>query len=281
MMTSNPRRMKRVTYVLGGTCSLLLGLLIVFPILYAFFTSFMSASELTEWPPKLIPRSFLYLDNYQTVFTTTLMGRFMLNSLVLSTGGTLLRLITASLAAFSFAFFNYRGRNFLFFLILGSMMIPGDAVIISNYINVSRMGLMDTYLGLICVYGVSAANVFMMRQYMRTLPTALRDAALIDGCSDLKFFLHVVLPCATPVLFSVGISSFVNLWNAYIWPLLITNKEEMRVVQIGVTMLSTEDDPAYSRVMAAVSVILVPSVLVFVLFQRKIVGGITTGAVKG
>ena len=281
MMTKNPRLARRFTFVVGGTLSLLIGLIIIFPILYAFFTSFMSASELTSWPPKLFPQSCMYLDNYRAVFTETLMGRFMLNSLILSSGGTLLRLITASLAAFSFAFYDYRGKNFLFFLILGSMMIPGDAVIISNYITVSRLGLMDSYLGLISVYGVSAANVFMMRQYMRTLPTALRDAALIDGCSDMKFFLHVVLPCATPVLFSVGISSFVNLWNAYIWPLLITNKEEMRVVQIGVTMLSTEDDPAYSRVMAAVSVILVPSVLVFVLFQRKIVGGITTGAVKG
>lgn len=281
MTAKGLRRMKRINYIAGGLLLLLLGLITIFPILYAFFTSFMSPSELTAWPPKLIPQSFTHVDNYIAVFTKTKMARFMLNSFIVAGGGTLVRLITASMAAFSFSFYDYRGRDFLFFLILGSMMIPGDAVIISNYINVSKLGLMDTYLGLICVYSVSAANVFMMRQYMRTLPTALRDAALIDGCSDMRFFLYIVIPCATPVLFSVGISSFVNLWNAYIWPLLITNKEEMRVVQVGVTMLSTEDDPAYSRVMAAVSTILVPSVLVFVLFQRKIVGGITTGSVKG
>ena len=275
------RARRRIVYVVVGFLSLLIGCLVIFPIFYAFCTSFMSASELTSWPPKLLPERFTYLDNYRAVLTKTKMPRFMFNSLVLAGGGTLLRLVTASLAAFSFSFYEYRGRNALFFLILGSMMSPGDAVVISNYVNVSRMGLMDTYLGLIVVYGVSATNVFMMRQYMRTLPTALRDASLIDGCSDMRFFLHVVLPCATPVLFSVGISSFVNLWNAYIWPLLITNREEMRVVQVGVTMLSTEDDPAYGRVMAAVSLILVPSILVFVLFQRRIVSGITTGSVMG
>src|SRR5699024_5103272 len=148
-------------YVVVGFLSLLIGCLVIFPIFYAFCTSFMSASELTSWPPKLLPERFTYLDNYRAVLTKTKMPRFMFNSLVLAGGGTLLRLVTASLAAFSFSFYEYRGRNALFFLILGSMMIPGDAVVISNYVNVSRMGLMDTYLGLIVVYGVSATNVFM------------------------------------------------------------------------------------------------------------------------
>ena len=280
-MTRYFKKPVRVSHVLRGLFCLCLGLILTFPIFYAFSASFMQPAELTAWPPKLFPQSYSYIDNYIAVFAKTKMARFMLNSLILAGGGTLLRLITASLAAFSFSFYEYRGKNFLFFFILGSMMIPGDAVIIANYVNVSRMGLMDSYLGLICVYGVSATNVFMIRQSMRTLPRALQDAALIDGCSDALFFLHIVIPCAAPVLFSVGISSFVNLWNAYIWPLLITNREEMRVVQVGVTMLATEDDPAYSRVMAAVSTILAPSVLVFVLFQRRIVGGITTGAEKG
>jgi len=263
-----------------GLFNVCLGLVVVFPIVYCAMTSFMPYAEMTTYPPKLFPSSFAFWDNYKEMLQKTLILRYMLNSLIMAAGGTLLRLVTAGTAAFSFSFFEYKGRDALFLILLGTMMIPGDAVIIANYINVSKLKLMDTYVGLFCVYGLSAANVFMMRQYMRTLPRALRDAALIDGCSNFRFFLRIVLPLATPVLFSVGISSFVNLWNAYIWPLLITNKQEMRVVQVGVTMLNTEETVNYGPVMAAVTFILIPSVLIFLLFQRRIVRGITAGSIK-
>ena len=204
----------------------------------------------------------------------------MLNSAIVAVFGTFLRLTTASLAAYSFAFYEFRGKKFLFFLILGTMMIPGEAVLVANYVNVSRAGLMDTYLGMTIVYAVSASNIFIVRQYMCTLPTALHDAARMDGCSDLRFLVNIVLPCSTPVLYTVGISSIVNLWNAYLWPLMITNNQSMRTVQVGITMLSDTDNPAYHMEMAGTCFILIPSILVFLFFQRKIVSGITTGAVK-
>lgn len=263
-----------------GLFNLAIGLLIIFPVLYCLGSSFKSPAEMTMYPPTLLPDSFLYLNNYMDVFTMTPIFRYMLNSAVMSAAGTLLRLITASLAAYAFAFFEFKGKNFFFFMILGIMMIPGESVLVANYVNVSRAGLADTYLGMTCIYGLSASNVFILRQYMRSLPTALRDAALIDGCSNLRFLIQVVLPCTTPVLYTVGISSVVSLWNAYLWPLMITNKALMRTVQVGVTMLSDTDNPAYHTEMAGVCFILIPSVIVFLLFQRKIVAGITAGAVK-
>ena len=271
---------RRLSYTLCGTLNLLIGLAIIFPLIYCFCSSFMSPAEMTEYPPTLWPQNFLYLNNYLDVFTMTPIFRYMLNSAVMSSAGTLLRLCTASLAAYAFAFFEFKGKNFFFFMILGIMMIPGEAVLVANYINVSRAGLADTYVGMVCVYGLSASNVFIIRQYMRSLPPALHDAALIDGCSSFRFLTQVVLPCASPVLYTVGISSVVGLWNAYLWPLMITNKTLMRTVQVGVTMLSDTDNPAYHTEMAGVCFILLPSVLVFLLFQRKIVAGITTGAVK-
>lgn len=267
-------------YTLMGIFNLLIGFLIVFPILYCVCSSFKSADEMATFPPKLFPNSFSYLQNYHDVFTMTPIFRYMINSTFMAVFGTLLRLCTASLAAFSFAFFSFRGKNFLFFLIIGIMMIPGEAVLVANYVNVSRAGFLDTYIGLICVYGLSASNVFIIRQYMRSLPTALHDAALIDGCSNFRFLCQVALPCSSPVLYTVGISSIVGLWNAYLWPLMITNKMTMRTVQVGVTMLSDTDNPAYHTEMAGVCFVLIPSVLVFLMFQRKIVAGITTGAVK-
>jgi len=262
-----------------GLLNLVVGLVIVFPLIYALFSSFKSASDMSTYPPKLFPAVWT-TENYISVFDLTPIFRYMLNSAVMSIAGTLMRLVTASLAAFSFAFYEFRGKKLLFFLILGTMMIPGEAVLVANYINVSRAGMMDTYLGMTIVYAVSASGIFIIRQHMRTLPTALHDAALIDGCSDLRFLLSIVLPCSTPVLYTVGISSIVNLWNAYLWPLMITNKQTMRTVQVGITMLSDTDNPAYHTEMAGTCFILIPSILVFLLFQRKIVSGITTGAVK-
>ena len=262
-----------------GLFNLVVGLVIVFPLIYALFSSFKSASDMSTYPPKLFPAVWT-TENYISVFDLTPIFRYMLNSAVMSIAGTLMRLITASLAAFSFAFYEFRGKKLLFFLILGTMMIPGEVVLVANYINVSRAGMMDTYLGMTIVYAVSASGIFIIRQHMRTLPTALHDAALIDGCSDLRFLLSIVLPCSTPVLYTVGISSIVNLWNAYLWPLMITNKQTMRTVQVGITMLSDTDNPAYHTEMAGTCFILIPSILVFLLFQRKIVSGITTGAVK-
>ena len=262
-----------------GLLNLVVGLVIVFPLIYALFSSFKSASDMSTYPPKLFPAVWT-TENYISVFDLTPIFRYMLNSAVMSIAGTLMRLVTASLAAFSFAFYEFRGKKLLFFLILGTMMIPGEVVLVANYINVSRAGMMDTYLGMTIVYAVSASGIFIIRQHMRTLPTALHDAALIDGCSDLRFLLSIVLPCSTPVLYTVGISSIVNLWNAYLWPLMITNKQTMRTVQVGITMLSDTDNPAYHTEMAGTCFILIPSILVFLLFQRKIVSGITTGAVK-
>lgn len=284
MMHAGPVAKKRkpkdsLLYNGMGFINLVVGLVIIFPLIYALFSSFKSASDMSTYPPKLFPAVWT-TENYISVFDLTPIFRYMLNSAVMSVAGTLMRLITASLAAFSFAFYEFRGKKLLFFLILGTMMIPGEAVLVANYINVSRAGMMDTYLGMTIVYAVSASGIFIIRQHMRTLPTALHDAALIDGCSDLRFLLSIVLPCSTPVLYTVGISSIVNLWNAYLWPLMITNKQTMRTVQVGITMLSDTDNPAYHTEMAGTCFILVPSILVFLLFQRKIVSGITTGAVK-
>jgi len=263
-----------------GLFNLFIGLLVIFPLVYCLFSSFKPPSEMNSYPPRLLPRNFLNIQNYVDVFTMTPIFRYMLNSSIMSLVGTLIRLCTASLAAFSFSFFNYKGKNLLFFFILGIMMIPGESVLVANYINVSRAGLIDSYIGLLSVYGLSAANVFIMRQYMNTLPKALHDSALIDGCSSLRFLAQVVLPCCAPVLYTVSISSIVNLWNAYLWPLMITNRLYMRTVQVGITMLSDTDNPAYHTEMAGVCFILIPSLLIYLLFQRRIVAGITTGSEK-
>lgn len=276
------RKMREtVAYNFGGLFKLALGILLIFPILYAAGLSFMDAAEITTPPPKIWPRSFGYLENYITIFTKTKMVRFLLNSLLVSFLGTAGRIVTAVMASFAFCFYDFKGKNLLFYLILGSMMIPGDSIILTNYLTVSRMGIMNTYLGLVIIYLVHANYIFMMRQSMLSLPRSLHEAARIDGCSSLRFLVSIVIPLSKPIITTISLSSFVGLWNIYLWPLLITNAEEMRTVQVGITMLNTAEQQSYGPIMAASCVALLPAVIIFLISQRYIVRGMTAGAVKG
>lgn len=280
-MNSEIKKTNRLGFELGGFLCLLLGLVLIFPLIYAFLTSFMPAAEMLNYPPPLIPESFTNLSNYKEVFTRFPVFRYMFNSALIGVIASCMRIITSMTAAFSFSFFNYKGKNLLFFLALATMMIPGDVTIVANYATTARLKLTDTYLGLMIVYFVSANNMFIMRQSMLSIPKELREAAYIDGCSNTRFFTDIVVPCSKGIIVAVFISSFVGLWNAYFWPLLVTNSDNMRTVQLGLQRLHTEDEIAYGPAMAGTCFILIPSIIVFAVFQRKIVRGITAGAVKG
>ncbi|GIO35796.1 ABC transporter permease [Paenibacillus antibioticophila] len=273
-------RSKYVHKLLMSIFCLIVGLIVSFPVIYCVGVSLMSASDLSSYPPKLFP-STLYWENYKTVFTSTPILLFMWNSFLIALIGTIGRLITSSLAAYSFAFFDFKGKHFWFLIILGTMMIPGDMLIITNYITVANMKLINTYAGVMIVMIASATFMFMLRQHFKTMPRDFRDAAFVDGCGDLRFFLNILLPMSRSVLSSIFIASFIGLWNAYLWPLLVTNTEHMRTVQVGITMLQFEESMVYGPVMAGVTVILIPSVFIFLVFQRQLVQGITFSAIKG
>lgn len=260
--------------------AILLGLLVLFPIIYCFFVSFMMPNQVQSIPPTIIPREWT-LSNYLNVLETTTIGRFMINSLILAGASSVIRLITASFAAFAFAFYEFKGRNVLFMLCLGTVMIPSDVVLVTNYQTISQLGLVNTYIGMMSVFCVSAMNIFMMRQNFLTFSKTLQEAAYVDGCSNIRFFFKILLPTSTPVLTTVFISSFISTWNTYLWPMLVTNNPLMRTVQVGVTMLNNEDGNVYGPIMAASMMVLVPTVMIFLIFRKKIVSGIMGGAIKG
>ena len=261
---------------------LALGLLLMAPLLYSVSISFMRPEEVLTTELRFLPESF-YLGNYGIALAQANFYRFILNSFVVAFVSSAVRVITASMAAFSFAFFEYRGKNFLFYLVVGSFIIPSDVLVVQNYFTTATMGLINTYLGVMIVFFVSAMNIFVMRQYFLTYSKSLRDAALVDGCGNFMFYARILLPSCTPVIATVFIASFVGTWNTYLWPLLVTNANEMRTAQVAITMLNVTEGSSYGYgvVMAAAVLILIPSILIFVLFQKRIVGGIMTGSVKG
>ena len=259
---------------------LFLGLVVIFPIIYCVLISFMGPSEILSRELHLMPK-YLYLVNYIKAVTKTEIFRFMLNSFIVAFVSSAVRIVTSSCAAYSFAFFDYPGKKLLFNLAIGTMIIPSDVLMVQNYFTVAGMGLLNTYMGMMVIFFVSAMNIFVIRQYFLSYSVSLKEAAHIDGCGNLRFFLRILLPTTTPALATVFISSFVGTWNTYLWPLIVTNVNEMRTAQVAITMLNSEASNDYGVVMAAATIILIPSILVFVIFQRKIVGGLMGGAVKG
>jgi sn-glycerol 3-phosphate transport system permease protein len=271
------RRLRRIaSYVLLAIASLI----VAFPLLLAVSYSLMSESQIATFPPPIIPSSPT-VDNYATVLSTIPIGRYLLNSFVVSGAVVAGQLVTASLAAFAFAFLAFRGRTFLFFVFLSTLMIPWEATIIPNYITVRSFGWLDTYQGLAVPFMATAFGTFLLRQAFLQIPRELHDAARIDGASTLRFFREIVLPLARPALATVAIYAFLSTYNQYFWPLLVTNTTLMRTTQIGIAQLRFEETLRWGLVMAGTVMVTVPTLALLVLGQRQLVRGLTAGAVKG
>lgn len=277
------RAKKNAGDILFQVLCIAIGLFIMLPLIYALLMSFMPEKDILTKEIRLLPQ-YLFTGNYQVVFSQISIMRFMLNSFIVAFVSSVVRIITSSMAAFSFAFFNYRFKNFFFYLVVGSMIIPADVLIVQNYFTVAGMGLINTYTGMTVVFFVSAMNIFVMRQTFMSYSKSLREASMVDGCGNFRFYARILLPSCTPVVTTVFISSFVGTWNTYLWPLLVTNSNEMRTAQVAITMLNVTEASntyGYGAIMAAAVIILIPSILIFLLFQKKIVGGMMDGAVKG
>ena len=283
MKSYNPvanKRKKVVKNVLFQIFAVIVGIVIISPIIYAFFISIMPSNQILSNPPKLIPRS-VTLDHYKSAISATTLGRYMLNSLVLAGVSSIVRIITASMAAYAFAFYEFKGKNFIFAIVMGTVMIPGDVVLVTNYQTVYRLGLVNTYLGMMVVFLVSAMNIFIMRQNFLTFSKEIKEASEVDGCGNFRFFATILLPLNKPVITTVFISAFMGTWNTYLWPMMVTNQNELRTIQVGVTMLNFPEGTVYGPIMAASILALLPIAVIFVIFRRQIVGGLMGGAVKG
>ena len=254
--------------------------LIAFPLLLALSYSFVGASEIATFPPPLFPKA-PNLDNYAAVLASIPIGRYLLNSFIVSTAVVIGQLLTASFAAYAFAFLVFRGRNLLFFVFLSTLMIPWEATIIPNYMTIRSLGWLDSYQGLAVPFMATAFGTFLLRQAFLQIPRELWDSARIDGASSLRFLRTMVIPLARPALGTVAIYGFLSTYNQYFWPLLITNQTLMRTTQVGIAQLRDEETLRWGLIMAGVIMVAVPTLALLVLGQRQLIRGLTAGAVKG
>ena len=255
-------------------------IVVAFPLLLALSYSFMSESEIATFPPPIVP-VHPTLANYTTVLDTIPIGRYLLNSFIVSTAVVIGQLVTASLAAYAFSFLAFRGRSLLFFVFLSTLMIPWEATIIPNYLTVRQLGWIDTYQGLAVPFMATAFGTFLLRQGFMQIPRELWDSARIDGASSFHFLRTMVIPLSRPALATVAIYGFLSTYNQYFWPLLITNQTLMRTTQVGVAQLRFEESARWGVIMAGVIMVAVPTLALLIAGQRQLIRGLTAGAVKG
>ncbi len=255
-------------------------IIVLYPIWSAINISFLSDQELATYPPQLAPSHF-YLENFVRALEQAPLARYLLNSVIQSSMVMIGQLVTASLAAYAFAFIDFKYKNVLFLVFLSTMMIPWEATIIPNYLTIRKLGWTDTYQGLAVPFLATGFGTFLLRQFFLKIPKDLHDAAVMDGCSNFRFLVTIVLPLGRPALGTLAVYSFLQTYNQYLWPLLITNNQNMRTVQIGIALLQDEERFMFNIVMAGVVLILIPTFALFIISNRQLIRGLTAGAVKG
>lgn len=280
LMNARALRKKRIRKTVLVCVNILFALFMLFPLLYSVSVSIMPGDELFTMDLNILPSNPTF-ENYVRAFTQVPLVRFILNSFLVAGCITIGQIITCSLAAFAFSFLEFKGKNFLFMLVMATMMVPGEAVIISNYLTVSSMGILDTYIVLILPSLTSAMGIFLFRQFYMTFPISLYESAKLDGCGNLRFIVKILIPLTKSAIGAMAVYTFINAWNMYMWPLLVTGSNERRTVQIGISMLDSVDSQSITLMIAGVVMIIIPSISIFIIGQKQLIRGMFSGAVKG
>ncbi len=256
-----------------------LAIVTVAPFLWVLLSSFKDVSEILTYPPRWIPHRFI-LENYVNAFQAAPFGRYYANSIFVATTVTLGQLITCSLAAYAFARLRFWGREVLFYLFLGTMMIPGQVVMIPSFMVLHWLGWIDTYYALIVPGLASAFGTFLLRQFFLTIPRDLEDAASIDGCSRFGVLWRIIMPLSRPALATLAVFTFMGVFNDFLWALIVISSEDLKTVQLGLAIFRDRYQTDWGQLMAASVTATLPILTVFFFAQKYFIKGITLSGLK-
>lgn len=271
---------KKLSRILIYAGLLFLALSMLVPFLWMAATSLMDDLEVYRFPPKFIPQKILW-SNYREALTLLPFKKFFLNTLIVSLGAVLGQLMTCSLAAYAFARLRFKGRDKIFALYLATMMIPAIVTLIPTFLIVNAFGGMNTYWGLVTPALTSVWGIFLLRQFFLTIPRDYEDSARLDGASDFTIFRKIILPLSKPALATLAIFAFMNSWKDFLWPLIVTNRNDMRTVEVGIALFHSLHAVNWPYQMAAAVVVMLPITAIFFLAQRYFIKGITLTGLKG
>ena len=261
---------------------LLLGLAVLSlaPLLWMLSVSLMQPGEASHFPPPLLPAAAA-LDNYRELFLRAGMGRYLFNSLAIATLTTLLSLLLNTLAGYAFAKLRFAGREHVFRALLAALVIPGQVAMMPLFLLLKQMHLVNSYAGAIVPGMAGIFGIFLVRQYARSIPDELLEAARIDGAGEFRIFWQIVLPALKPILVTLAIFSFLGAWNDFMWPLIVLSDEHLHTLPVALASLSRQHVQDNELMMAGSVVTVLPVLLLFLALQRYYLQGLMVGSVKG
>lgn len=267
---------------LGYALVSLFSFVMLFPFLWMLSTSLKSIDQVYVFPPTLLPEVF-HWENYVEIWKSAPLFRYLFNSVFTASVIIMVQLLLIIPAAYAFARLRFKGSGFLFLLVLATMMIPDQVTFIPNFLTIKQFGWVDTYMGLIAPFSVNAFGIFMLRQAFMQVPKELEEAGILDGCGHARIMRHFMIPLSGATVVTYILLSFIKNYNELFWPLIVTNTENLRTVQLGLTRFITEGGGGgtqWNLVMAVAVVIITPLVGLFISMQKFIVKGVATTGLK-
>lgn len=255
-------------------------LLCLLPFVWMISASFMANGEASTYPPRLFPSEFTFVQ-YENLFSRLNVGKYLFNSALLAICVTLISLFINSMAGFAFAKYRFAGKNKLFKLLLSFMIIPAQVTMLPLFLMMKNMGLINTYFAVIIPGMASIFGIFLIRQYLLSIPDSIIEAAKIDGASDFQIYFTLILPLAKPILITLAIFTFMGTWNDFLWPLIVMTDNSMYTLPVALANLMGEHTLDTELMIAGSVITIIPILLVFMVLQKYYIRGIMLGGVKG
>jgi multiple sugar transport system permease protein len=264
---------KYVILVIGALFTLL-------PFIWMIASSLKTPAEIVAIPPKLFP-SVPQFVNYAKAWAAAPFGKYLINTVIITVCTTAGVLVTTVLSAFAFSRLNFPGKKIVFSLFLATLMIPGEMLIITNFNTIVRLKWIDTYQAMIVPWLSNVFYIYLLTQFFMQVPETLYLAAKVDKCSDFKYMMKIMVPMNKSPITTIAILNVISSWNSFLWPLLVTNSEEMRVLSNGLVRFQTEAGSSYELIMAASCILVMPIIIVYLFLRKYIIEGVTQSGIKG
>lgn len=250
------------------------------PFLWMISSSLKTPAEIVKMPPVLLP-AIPQIHNYVEAWAAAPFARYFVNTVVVTLLTTSGVLVTSILSAFAFSRLKFPGKKMVFMLFMATLMVPEEMLIITNFITITKLHWIDTYKAMVVPWISSVFYTYLLAQFFQQVPDSLYLAAKVDKCSDLKFLLKIMVPMNKSAITTIGILNIIGSWNSFLWPLLVTNKQDMRVLSTGLIRFQTEAGSSYELIMAASCILVVPIIIIFLLLRKHVLEGVTFSGVKG
>ena len=278
MKNKNKKKLE-LSDILSNVIVIFFALLSLFPIYWLFTSSLKNSSDVVKMPPDWFPTSINF-SNYVDVFSNQPAFKWTLNSLIVATVSTVGLVIVSSLAAYAFSKLNFKFKNIIFVIFISSLMVPKEVLIVPLFRLIQDLGMVNTLSGMIYPNVATAFGVFMLKGFFDTIPDTLREAAKMDGATEWTVFYKVMLPLVKPGIGALFILNFVQVWNDYLWQLVVGQEVNSKTLMVGIATLMQDLNPNFAYKMAGATIAAVPMILIFIFFQRYFTRGISIGGVK-